>query len=234
MFKDFSFPPSAKGRSFRSSSGMESSVSPTSSRGTSPGFEDIHARRPSASFSVDELSQRFGHHNLDPRRPHFCPDAVPSQPRNVHPSTHAQRSQNPTHDTSHLWQQRQALARQQSAPNYSLQQATIHEGRLSNDRPSYDTSHPSSPMVGNFSQSQWRDGIPHASSPFATLPLSPPYSEDSESDPAQVLRTQHTYKIVKELRQMASRDAMPKQRVVLKKIRRRKSSLRRAAAAERP
>lgn len=89
-------------------------------------------------------------------------------------------------------------------------------------------------MLGNFSQSQWRDGISHASSPFAAVPLSPPYSEDNESDPAQVLRSQHTYKIGKELRQIASREAMPKQRVVLKKIRRRKSSLRRAAAAERP
>lgn len=233
MFKDFSFPSSTKGRSFHSSSSMESSISPTSSRGPSPSFEGGYTRRSSASYAIDELSQRFDHHSLEPRRPDLCPDAVPSQPRNVHPSVHAQRNQNLTHDASALWKQRQALARRQCTLNYPLQPPTIHEGSLSNDRSSYGTSHPFSPTVGTSPQLQWQDGASHGSSPFTSIPLSPPYSEDSESNPAQVIRTQHTYKIGRELRHIASRDAMPKQRDVLKKIRRRKSSLRRAVAAER-
>ncbi len=231
MLEDFSFTSSTKGQSFHSASSMDSSVSPTSSRGTSPSFDDGYTRRSTASYSIEELSQRFDRHNLDHQRPDLYPDAVLSQARNVDPSTRAQRNQNSTNNASHLWQQRQALSRRQCTPNHSWQPSTIHEGRLSNDRSSYDTSHPSSLTIGTSSQMQWRDGMSHPTSPFTPLPSSPPYSEDSESDPAQVLRAQHTYKLGKELRHIPSRDALPKQRVVMKKIRRRKSSLRKAAAA---
>ncbi len=232
MFGDFSFNPSSKGQSSHNTSSMESSVSPTSSRDTSPSFEEDYTRRSSASSTIDELSQHFDRHNLEPRRPDGYLDATPSRPRNVDPASYVQHKLNSSTNASHLWQQRQALARRQCASDHPSKPSTIHEGRLSDNKPYYPLSH-RSPQHGNPSQSQWRDGALQAPSPFAPLPLSPPYSEDSESNRAHVLRAQHSYKLGRELRHSVSRDAIPKQRVVLKKIRRRKSSLRRAAAEER-
>ena len=235
MFEDFSFKSSSKGQSFQSSSSMDSSVSPTSSRDTSPSFEDGGTRRSSASSTIDELSQHFDRHSLGSRRPDVYPQATPSWPRNLEPLTLAQRNLKSANNASHLRQERHALARRHRAPDHSSHPSTIPEGRLSDNGPYADPSLPSSQGFGSPSHSQWRDGTvqPSSSSPFPTSPLSPPYSEDSESDPARALRTQHMFKIGKELRHSASRDAMPKQRVVLKRIRRRKSSLRKAAAAER-
>ena len=231
MFGDFSFNPSCKGQRFHSTSSMESSVSPTSSRDTSPSFEEGYTRRSSASSTIDELSQYFDRHNLEPRRPDGYSDAMPSRPRNADPG-YAQHNRNSSKDASHLWQQRQALARRQCASDHSLKPSTVHGGRLSDSNPYYPPSHLSS-QLSDPAQSQWRDGASQVPLPFAPLPLFPPYSEDSESDPAHVLRAHHSYKIGKELRHSVSRDAIPKQRVVLKKIRRRKSSLRKATAAER-
>ena len=233
MFKHFSFPSSTKGDSFYGSSSMDSSVSPTSSRGTSPSCEDDCTRRSSASSAMEELSQHFDRHNLESQLPDICQDAVLSRPRKFNSSPRAQRNLGSTNNASHLQQQRQALAHRQRGPGYSSQTSIIHEGRLSNDSLYYRSSHPSSLPVGTSSLSQRRNGISQAPSPFTPVPLSPPYSEGSESDPARVLRTQHIQKIGKELRHRASREAIPKQRVVLRKIRRRKSSLRKAAVAER-
>ena len=231
MFEDFSFTSSAKGHRLHSFSSMDSSVSPTSSRGTTPSLEEAHTRRSSASDSMAELSEHFDRHHLGPQRPDFSPDAAPSRSRNAESSYRAPRNLNSSNHTSHLWQQRQALARWQRIPDRYSQTSTIHEDYLSGDR-SYHNTPPSSSLTNDASsQSQWRTGNSHASSPFTPMPLSPPYSEEGEPSPAQLLRTQHTYKIGKEMRHCASRDAMPKQRVVLKKIRRRRSSLRKAAAA---
>ena len=235
MFEDFSFKSSSEGRSFQTSSSMDSSVSPTSSRDTSPSFEEDYTRRSSASSTIDELSQHFDRHNLESRRPDAFPEATPSWPRILDPSTHAQRNLKSINNASHLWQERQELVRRQRAPDHSSHPSAIPEGRLSDNKPCPGPSYPSSRSFGTPSHSQWQDGTvqPLSMSPFPILPLSPPYSEDSESDPARALRTQHMFKVSKELRHSASRDAIPRQRVVLKKIRRRKSSLRKAAAAER-
>ena len=238
MFEDISFRSSSKAfknQSFQSSSSMDSSVSPTSSRDTSPSFEEGYTRRSSASSTIDELSQHFDRHNLDNQRPDVYLEATPSRPHNFEPSTHAQQNLKLRNDASCLRQHRQALARRHGGADRSSHPSTIPEDRLSETKPYHDPSRQPSLGFGSPLQSQWQPGNtqPLSSFSFPPLPISPPYSEDSEPDPARALRTQHMLRIGKELRHSASRDAMPKQRVVLKKIRRRKSSLRKAAAAER-
>ena len=224
MFDDFSFASPPKQLSLYKSLQMEDSVSPNSSRESSPGYDNGYnsSRRYSSSNSITELSRHFNQHSLAPRRPATVLEE-PS-PRRRDPNPYLQSSNS---FSNRVCRQRQSVNRLQCSSAHLSRISALVEDMVQTGQPynTYGPTHSSSMLHDSTSPSLSPDEHPSSSSEsyfgFTPIPIS---SANSGSHPAQhSLRHQHSYKIDKDLRHSASRDVLG-QPMVKKKIRMRMSS----------
>ncbi|KAK3173176.1 hypothetical protein OEA41_006505 [Lepraria neglecta] len=210
---------------------MEDSVSPNSSRESSPGYENGYhgSRRCSSSNSIAELSRHFNQHSLTPRRPSTA--LKESTPRARDPNPYLQ---SPNSSSNRVCRRRQSINRLQCSSAHLSRISTLVEDMVQTGQPYniYDPTHSSSMLDDSTSPSLSPDE--HASSSssssssfsssyFGFTPLSASSAVGGSNAAQLSLRHQHSYRIDKDLRHSASRDGLGKP-MVKKKIRMRRSS----------
>ena len=202
---------------------MEDSVSPNSSRESSPGYENGYhgSRRYSSSNSIAELSRHFNQHSITPRRPSTVLNE--STPRARDPNPYLQ---SPNSSSNRVCRRRQSINRLQCSSAHLSRISTLVEDMVQTGQPYniYDPTYSSSMLDDSTSPSLSPDE--HASSSssyFGFTPLSASSAVGGSNAAQHSLRHQHSYKIDKDLRHSASRDGLGKP-MVKKKIRMRRSS----------
>ncbi len=223
MFEDFSFACASRQHAFYDPYPMIDSVSPTSSRESTPcydnGYDDSLERGYPISTSIAELSQRFDQHTLAPRRPSVCVEGSISRAREPGPP-----HQSPNSFSNRVCRRRQSLNRLQcSADHLSRISALVEE--FVQTGPLHEPSHPAALLNDFTSPSLSPDEVPPMASYF-NVPSRPSSSSSANWDPRfpqHSLRHSQSYKIDKDLRHTASREGIGKS-MVKKKIRMRKSS----------
>ena len=220
MFKDFSFLSPSRQRAFYSPRQMEDSISPSSSRESSPCYENGYSgsRRYSTSNSIAELSRHFNQHTLSPRRPSTVLED--STPRALDTNPYLQ---SPNSFSNRVCRRRQSINRLQCYPAHLSRISTLVEGMLQTGESYYDSSILDDSTSPSLSPDE-HEPIPDSYLGFTTLPASPTgIGAGSPSSQQHPLRHSHSYKIDKELRHSASREGLGKP-MVKKKIRMRRSS----------
>ena len=220
MFEDFSFLSPSRQCAYYSSCQMEDSISPSSSRESSPCYENGYGgpRRYPTSNSIAELSRHFDQHTLSPRRPSTVPED--STPRSRDTNSYLQ---SPNSFSNRVCRRRQSINRLQCYPAHLSRISTLVEGMLETGQPYYDSSLLDDSTSPSLSPDE-HEPIPESYLGFTTLPASATgIGAGSSNSPQHSLRHSHSYKIDKELRHSASREGLGKP-MVKKKIRMRRSS----------
>ena len=220
MFDDFSFLSPSRQRAYYSPCQMEDSISPSSSRESSPCYENGYSGsgRYSTSNSIAELSRHFNQHTLSPRRPSTVLEDSTPRARDTNPYL-----QSPNSFSNRVCRRRQSINRLQCCSGHLSRISTLVEGMLQTGESHYDSS--------TFDDSTSPSLSPDEHEPtsdtymgFTPLPASAPVpGAGTPTSPQHSLRHSHSYKIDKELRHSASRDGLGKP-MVKKKIRMRRSS----------
>lgn len=220
MFEDFSFLPPSRQRAYYSTRQMEDSISPSSSRESSPCYENGYSgsRRYSASNSIAELSRHFNQHTLSPRRPSTVLEDSTPRARDTNPYL-----QSPNSFSNRVCRRRQSINRLQCCPGHLSRISTLVEGMLQTGESYYDSStldDSTSPSLSPDEHEQTPDSY------MGFTPLPAPVTgigASSTSSTQHSLRHSHSYKVDKELRHSASREGLGHP-MVKKKIRMRRSS----------
>ena len=222
MFEDFSFACASRQHAFYDPYPMIDSVSPNSSRESTPCHDNGYNDSPEPGYpiptTIAELSQRFDQHTLSPRRPSVCVEGSISRAREPGPPHHSANS------FSNRVCRRQSLNRLQcTADHLSRISALVEE--LVQTGPLHEPTHPAALLDESTSPSLSPDEIlPMAS--YFNVSSRPSSSFSANCDPRfpqHTLRQSQSYKIDKDLRHSASREGIGKP-MVKKKIRMRKSS----------
>ncbi len=220
MFEDFSFLSPSRQRAYYSSCQMEDSISPNSSRESSPCYENGYngSRRYSTSNSIAELSRHFNQHTLSPRRPSTVLEDSTPRARDTNPYL-----QSPNSFSNRVCRRRQSINRLQCSSAHLSRISTLVEGMVQTGQPYYDSSMLDDSTSPSLSPDEHEPtGDPYFG--FTPLPASTAeIGADSPSSAQHSLRHSHSYKIDKELRHSASREGLGKP-MVKKKIRMRRSS----------
>lgn len=201
---------------------MEDSVSPNSSRESSPGYENGYhgSRRYSSSDSMADLSRHFNQHSLTPRRPSTVLEK--STPRARDPNPYLQ---SPNSSSNRACRRR--INRPQCSSAHLSRISALVEDVAQTRQPYhiYDPTHSSSMLDDSTSPSLSADehASPSSKSYFGFTPLSASSAVGGSNTAQHSLRHQHSYKIDRGLRHSASRDGLEKP-MVKKKIRMRGSS----------
>ncbi|KAL2042182.1 hypothetical protein N7G274_005370 [Stereocaulon virgatum] len=203
---------------------MEDSVSPNSSRESSPGYGNDYnsSRRYSSSNPIAELSRHFNQHSLAPRRPAMVLEEPLPRARDPNPYLQSSNS-----FSNRICRQRQSVNRLQCSSAHLSRISTLVEDMVQTGQPynTYDPTQSPSMLVDSTSPSLSPDEHPSSSSEsyFGFTPVSTPFASNGSHPAQHSLRHQHSYKIDKDLRRSASRDVLGKP-MVKKKIRMRMSS----------
>ena len=224
MFEHFSFATTTSRRCYHmSSESMVDSISPCSSRDSSPVHLDSYSASERgatmAATSIAELSQHFGQHSLSQQRLGLEENGLLSSP-NEHGCDHC-TSSNPSRR-----QRQYASPLQHNSPHLSRISAVVQD-MVQSTQPIYDSIHPLSMLEDSTSPSLSPDDeAPSAESYFGFTSLrSSAFTARRFQDPArQSSRFPRSYKIDKDLRHTASRGGGigTGQRMVQKKIRMRR------------
>lgn len=234
MFEDFSFACTIRRHLYHISlTAMEDSISPSSSRESTPFYESGYnvSQRPLSvtSNAITELSQHFDQHSLTPRRPMLPRDG--STPR-----AHEQQFTHPSASSfsNRVCRQRQSLNRLQCSSTHLSRISALVEDMVQSTQPLYGPIHSTSMLEDSSSPSLSPDEqTPSATSYFGFTPIAGngPAIASLHGSAQRSLRHSPSYRIDKELRYNASRDGIGRsQQMVQKKIRMRKSSKHMAAA----
>lgn len=244
MFEHFSFTCPSRQPAFYNPYPMHDTVSPTSSRESSPCCDSdcntSSQRGYSITTSIAELSHHFDQHTLTPRRPSICPEESTPRARELNPPLRS-----PTSFSNRLYR-RQSLNRLQCSSDHHLSRiSALVDETVQTGQPLYRPTHPTALLDDSSSPSLSPDEITPMASPMASyfdIPPSrlPPSVRPSSSFSANCdprlpqlsLRHPHSYKTDKESRYLASRDGIRKP-MVKKKIRMRKSLKMSEAGAKR-
>lgn len=220
MFEDFSFACASR-HAFYDSYPMNDSVSPTSSRESTPsydiGYNDSSERGYPISTSIAELSQHFDQHNLGPSR---CVEGLTPCAREL------KLPHSPNSFSNRVCRQRQSLNRLQCSADHLSRISALVEGIAQTGPPLHETTHSAALLDDSTSPSLSPDEIPPMASYFniSSSRLSPSFIANCDSHLSQhSLRHSQSYKIDKDLRHSGSREGIGKP-MVKKKIRMRKSS----------
>ncbi|KAL9600808.1 MAG: hypothetical protein Q9219_002946 [cf. Caloplaca sp. 3 TL-2023] len=202
-------------------------ISPTSSRATTPASEEFDmAPSPLDMDTVAELSDRFRQHRLgscsqqmiDVDNPTSLRSAVDIAPPKLPFRTSRRRS-----SSLLIWQQRQNMTRRQCKPAHLLQISRLVEELSQDTKPCYNATHPSSDHRSPVSPTS------NPSSPFSDFESTPSSSgsEDCGLEIDCAVKGALGNKVSKEARRGGGGDALErKQKLVLKKVRMRKSLVR--------
>ena len=220
MFEDFPFLSPSRQRAYYSSCQMENRMSPTSSRESSPGYENGYSgsRRYSTSNSIAELSRHFNQHTLSPRRSSTVLEDSTPLTRDTNSYL-----QSPNSFSNRVCRRRQSVNRLQCCPTHLSRISTLVEDMVRTGQNYYDSSLLDDSTSPSLSPDE-HEPIPDSYMGFTTLPTSTQgIGSGSPSSPQHSLRHSLSYKIDKELRHCASREGLGKP-MVKKKIRMRRSS----------
>lgn len=224
MFEDFSFARASRQHAFYDPYPMDDSVSPTSSRESTPchdnGYNDTPDRGYSISTSIAELSQHFDQHTLTPRRPSVSgqgsvPRACELNPPRQHPKSFSNR----------VCCRRQSLNRLQCSSDHLSRISALVENMVKTGQPLCEATHAVALLDDSTSPSLSPDEIPPITSYFNVSSPRACSSYGANGDtrlPQHSLRHSQSYKIDKDLRHSASKEGSGKP-MVKKKIRMRKS-----------
>lgn len=224
MFEDFSFACASSQHPFYDLYPMDDSVSPTSSRDSTPcydaGYNGSPERECPISTSIAELSQHFDQHTITPRRPSGCIEGLTPRARELDPAHHS-----PNSFTNRICRQRQSLNRLQCSSDHLSRISALVEEMVQTGQPLYEPTHPAGLLDDPTSSSPSPDDFPPMASYFNISSPRPSSSFSANCDPRlshHSLRHSQSYKIDKDLRHSASREGTGKA-MVRKKIRMRKS-----------
>lgn len=244
MFEHFSFACPSRQRAFYGPYPMHDTVSPTSSRESTPccdsDYSSSSQRGYSITTSIAELSHHFDRHTLTPRRPSICPEESTPRARELNPPLRS-----PTSFSNRLYR-RQSLNRLQCSSDHHLSRiSALVDEMVQTGQPVYRPTHPTALLDDSSSPSLSPDEIPPMASPMASYFDIPPSRLSSSVRPSSSfsancdprlsqlsLRHPHSYKTEKESRYLASRDGIRKP-MIKKKIRMRKSLKMSEAGAKR-
>ena len=220
MFEDFSFLSPSRQRAYYTSREMEDSISPSSSRESSPCYENGYngSRGYSSSNSIAELSRHFNQHTLSPRRPSTVLEDSTPRTRDMNPYL-----QSPNSFSNRVCHRRQSINRLQCCSAHLSRISLLVEGMVQNGQSHYDSSTFDDSTSPSLSPDEHE---PAPSSYIGFTPLPAPATgigAGSSSSAQHSLRHSHSYKIDKELRHSASREGLGNP-MVKKKIRMRRSS----------
>lgn len=208
---------------------MRDSVFPNSSLNPTPCYENdrTSSNRPysTASSSIIDLSEHFNQHSLTPRRPNVSRERSTPRDQESNPSLHSANA-----FSDRVCCRRQSLARLKCTSTHLSRISAHVEDMVQTGLPTYDPIHSKLMLHDSTSPSLSPDEqLPSASSYFSFTPR--PTSSSSVIGSHGYSSAQHSspysqsYKIDKDLRYPASRDAIGgMETMVKKKIRIRKSS----------
>ncbi|KAL8904782.1 MAG: hypothetical protein Q9207_003046 [Kuettlingeria erythrocarpa] len=205
---------------------MDENISPTSSRSTTPAPEDMSVyHSPPHLDMVTELSHRFKQQSLGSRRQRFPPmhpAALLPPTLDIEPPSLPLRSSRRRSSSALLvWQQRQTMTRQQCTPAHLLQISKLVEELSQDINPSCNATHPSSSSGYRAPLSPTSN--PSSCSSFESTPTSSG-SEDSGFHGVRTSSRRLANRVNKEARRRERIEGLErKQKLVLKKIRLRKS-----------
>ena len=234
MFDDFSFAWPSRHYASCHPYRMHDSVSPTSSRESTPSYNDDYDGSSDRAYpitpSIAELSQHFDRHTLTPRRPSICLDESKPRARELNPP-----HRSPASFANRVCRRRQTLNRLQCSSDRHLSRiSALVEEMVQTGRPLYEPTHPTALLDDSSSPSLSPEEIPPMTTPMTSyfdLPSSRPSSFKPSSSfsapynsrlPQHPLRHAHSYRIDKNSRFHASKQGIGKP-MVKKKIRMRKS-----------
>ena len=228
MFEHFSFACASRQHAFCHSYPMDDTVSPTSSRESTPcydiGYDGSLDRGHSIAISIADLSHHFDQHTLTPRRPNVCVEGSAPRVHELNPPHHA-----PSSFSNRICRQRQSLNRLQCSSDHLSRISALVEEMVQTGQSYYEPDHPTDLLNDSLSPSLSPNEIPPISSPItsyfniASPSLSSPLSADCELRlPQHSLRRSQSYRVDKDLRLDPSREGGGKP-MVRKKIRMRRS-----------
>ena len=239
MFEHFSFACPSRQHAFYHPYRMHDTVSPTSSRETTPSYDEGYNGSSEPGYpitaSIAELSHHFDQHTLTPRRPSTCLEGSTPRARELNP-----RHRSPTSFANRVCRQRQSLNRLQCSSDHLSRISALVEGIVQTGQPIYQPSHPTALLDDSTSPSLSPDEIPPMTSPMASyFNIVPPprfsssfrpsssFSANYDSRlPQHAPRHAQSYKIDKDSRCHASKQGSRQgvgKPMVKKKIRMRKS-----------
>ena len=201
---------------------MDDDISPTSSRAASPTLEDVSMD--SVIDPVTELSLHFDQQTLqacdqkpavlDART--LLPPAIIVEPPSLPLKLSRRRS-----SSLLILQQRQAMSRRQCNPAHLSRISALVEDLACERQTSYDTAHPSSHDQSPVSPTS----TPSSDSSLESTPTSSG-AEDASFYPTPRIKRPLAHRVSKDLGPATSSEALErKQKLILKKVRMRKSSI---------
>ena len=214
---------------------MDDDISPTSSRTTTPAPDE--EKIPKLQLNMDtvtELSDRFRHHRLESCTEPFIeidPAALSPPIYDIEPPTLPLRASRRRSSSLLVWQQRQSMTRRQCTPAHLSQISKLVDELSQDINPCYNATHPSSDHRGPVSPTS----NPSSFDSSESTPSSSGSEDcglDNESLSRRVLANKMSSRVNKESRRGATVDVLErKQKLVLKKVRMRKSLVRLRTAA---
>lgn len=224
MFDDFSFACPSRQPAFYHPFPMDDSISPTSSRDSTPCYDNGYHVSPERGYpistSITELSRHFDRHTITPPRPSICVDGSTPHPRELNPPHHS-----PNSFTNRICRQRQSLNRLQCSSDHLSRISALVEEMVQTGQALYDPTHPTALLDEPTSPSLSLDGVPPMASYFDVSSSRPSSSFSASCDaqlPQHFLRHSQSCKMDRDLRHRISREGIGKP-MVKKKIRMRKS-----------
>lgn len=224
MFEDFSFASASRQHAFYDPDPMDDSVSPTSSRESTPysgnGYNGSSEPGYSISTSIAELSRHFDQHTLTHHRPSVSGEGSTPRAHELNPPRQASNS-----FSNRVCRRRQSLTRLQCSADHFSRISALVEEMVQTGQPLCETAHPAALPDDSTSPSLSPDDISPMASYFKTSSPRPSSSCSANGDtrlPQHSLRHSQSYKVDKDLRHSASKEGIGKP-MVKKKIRMRKS-----------
>lgn len=225
MFEDFSFACAYRQHTFYDPNTMDDSVSPTSSRESTPcydnGYNGSLERGSPISTSIVELSQHFDQHTLTSRRPSVCVEGSTPRARELNPPHHS-----PISFSNQVCRRRRTLNRLQCSSNHLSRISALVEEMVQTGQSLFEPTNPPSLLDDSTSPSLSPDEVPPMASYFNRPSLRSSPSLSANCDPRlsqHSVQQSHSYKIDKVLRHSASSREGVGKPMVKKKIRMRKS-----------
>ncbi|KAL8764098.1 MAG: hypothetical protein Q9184_000240 [Pyrenodesmia sp. 2 TL-2023] len=207
---------------------MDDNISPTSSRTTTPAPEemDLNGLPPPVGLVI-ELSYRFKQQSLGARRQQrrpVNPTALLPPTLDIEPPSLPLGSSRPRSSSSlPIWQQRRTMTRRQCTPAYLAQISKLVEELSQDVNPCYNTTRPFS---SEYRTPLSPTSIVSSRSSFESTPSSSG-SEDSSFSTVPTSSRVLAHKVDKEARRRERVEALERrQKLVLKKVRLRRSSVR--------
>lgn len=224
MFEDFSFACASRQHAFYHPYPMDDSVSPTSSRESTPCYDKDFNGSPERGYpistSIAELSYHFDQHTLT-QRPSVCVEGSTPRARELN-SPH----RSPNSFSNRVCRRRQSLNRLQCSPDHLSRISALVEEMVHAGQPLYEHTHPAALLDDTTSPSLSPDEVPPMASYFDSPSSRPSSSYSANGDPRlpqRSLQYSQSYRIGKDLRHSVSREGIGKP-MVMKKIRMRRSS----------